>query len=80
MAGLAAAIPTFLLEQEYSREFEFEADAYALDWMRSSNVDTAHYARLLKRLSDEHGDLESWIRYLSTHPSTDERIRAVEGG
>jgi len=80
ITGLAASIPTFLVEQQYSRAFEFEADAYALAWMRANGIAVAHYAAMLERLADAHGDTDGVTRYLSTHPSIGERVRAVEGG
>jgi Zn-dependent protease with chaperone function len=79
ITGLATSIPTFLVEQRYSREFEFEADAFALRWMDSQQVDKQHFARILARLHDsqvmDSGELE---KYLSTHPSMAERIMAIE--
>ena len=81
VAGLAASIPTFLLEQQYSRSFEYEADAYALAWMRDQGIDTAHFAAILERLAEEHGgDVDGITRYLSTHPSMKERIAAIRDG
>jgi len=79
ITGLAASIPTFLVEQRYSREFEFEADAFALQWMESQQVDVQHFAHILQRLSDSHGkDSEGMEKYLSTHPSMAERIESIE--
>jgi len=79
ITGLAASIPAFLVEQQYSRAFEFEADAYALDWMRVNGVDPSHFAAILERLGAQHGDDRGVTRYLSTHPSIGERVKAIEG-
>ncbi len=80
ITGLAASIPTFLVEQRYSREFEFEADAFALQWMHAQQVDPQHFARILRRISDSHGANPAGIsKYLSSHPSINERIDAIEG-
>ena len=80
ITGLAASVPTFLVEQHYSRAFEFEADAYALDWMRANGVDASHFAAILQRLAAQHGGDGGATRYLSTHPSIGERVQAIEGG
>ncbi|MFT5446895.1 MAG: Zn-dependent protease with chaperone function [Gammaproteobacteria bacterium] len=78
ITGLAAAIPTFLVEQRYSRTFEFEADAFALQWMDAQQLDRQHLAQILQRLSDSQGvQSEGFEKYLSTHPSMGERIEAI---
>lgn len=78
ISGLAASIPTFLVEQRYSREFEFEADAFALEWMIAQGIEPRHMAAVLERLAHETGgDAQGFVEYLSTHPSTRERIMAI---
>lgn len=78
VTGLAASVPTFLVEQRYSRAFEYEADAFALEWMRASGVDPVHLAAVLDRLAQQAGgDVEGFARYLSTHPSMRERVQAI---
>ena len=80
VSGLAAAIPTFLVEQRYSREFEHEADAFALAWMQAQGIDRAHMAAILERLAAKTGADGGGLEvYLSTHPSMRERVRAVKG-
>ncbi len=80
-SGFAAAMPIILLETNYSRKFELEADQYALDYMRDNNIDTVHFANILKKIT---GDLveeeKSAFSYLSTHPATFERIQPFEEG
>lgn len=79
ITGLAASIPTFLVEKHYSREFEFEADAFALAWMRGEGVNAEAFAAVLEALHDDHGGGgdRGLARYLSTHPSVVERIAAI---
>lgn len=79
ITGLAASIPTFLVEQRYSREFEYEADAFALQWMRSQGVPDEEFAAILEALHKEHGGGgdDGLSQYLSTHPSMVERIKAI---
>lgn len=79
VTGLAASIPTLLVEQGYSREFEFEADLYAAEVLDEMGVGRAALAAMLRRLGDSHGVQRSNLTdYLSTHPSTLKRIEAVE--
>ena len=73
------AFPVFLAEMAYSRQFEGEADQYALDYMRSKNIDPAHFARLMRRIEKEdktkrEGGEDEWTNYLSTHPRLKERL------
>ena len=79
IAGLSATIPTVLMEAHYSREFEFEADAFAVQRLVQMGKDPAALSRILQRLSDEHdsGDANPLWQYLSTHPDTDERVEAI---
>ncbi len=76
-SGFAAAMPIILLETNYSRKFELEADRYALDYMQAYNMDTKHFATILQKITrqknEQHKD--SAFSYLSTHPATQERIQ-----
>ncbi len=76
-SGFAAAMPIILLETNYSRKFELEADRYALDYMLAHNMDTNHFATILQKITgqddEEHED--DVFAYLSTHPATQERIQ-----
>ena len=76
-SGFAAAMPIILLETNYSRKFELEADAYALEYMQAHNIDTMHFATILQKISGEDGEEHegSAFDYLSTHPATFERIQ-----
>ena len=78
-------LPVLLTELAYSREFEREADRYALDWLRSNAIPTAHFSTLMRRINkkmksmlDDSG--KDWLNYLSTHPLSEERIRLFEDG
>ena len=74
-------MPTVLVQTSYSRRFETEADDYAFESLRRHGISPRAFADLMRRLRNEreaHGRGESLIRYLSTHPATDERIRRAE--
>jgi len=85
VTALAAGLPTALVNARYSRDFEAEADADAVAYLRAQAIPASHYADILRRLQAYHdkksggsgkeggtfGDL------FSTHPETEERIRQV---
>jgi len=85
-SGVAAAAPTILLQAQYSRAMELEADADAARMLRARGIPPRHLADLLENMasSREAGNasaMPSWLRrvagYLSTHPSTPERIERL---
>lgn len=78
IAGLSATLPTFLVQQKYTREFEREADVFAARMLRERGVSTVHLANILKRLTDARGaSQQGALEYLSSHPPTEERIQAL---
>jgi Zn-dependent protease with chaperone function len=86
VASLVSAAPVFLVEAGYSRQFESEADAFAVARMEEANLDPAHFARILARLEEAHrakqggkGESKPGLGdYLSTHPATAERINKLK--
>ena len=74
-SSLVGALPVMLMQLGYSREFEREADAYALDYLRQAGIDSAHFAHIMQRLDRQHDDESGIGNYLSTHPATSERIQ-----
>jgi predicted Zn-dependent protease len=70
--SLAAAAPALLLNARFSRDFEREADRFAIDLMREGGLDPRYLARILSRLEEEHGS-GGIPTFLSTHPGTRER-------
>lgn len=76
-SGLAATLPVILLQTNYSRKFEHEADDYAFDYMRANNIDTRHFATILQKITGETQQEtreDNSFDYLSTHPMTTDRI------
>jgi len=73
-------LPVILTELAYSREFEREADGYALAYLRSHDISPVHFARLMRRIQDRSKSRGknregTWTTYLSTHPALEERLR-----
>ena len=80
ISALAAAAPAVLLNARYSREFEREADAYALTMLRSSGIDASSLANILERMEAEHGGGSAGaLAYVSSHPPTAERLDFIRG-
>jgi len=80
-SALAVALPTLLIDAGYSREFEREADRYALELMRKKNMNPMAFAGILKALSGSASDSGGQLLdYFASHPATTERIDAVNGG
>lgn len=85
------AVPALLLNQKYSRDFEREADGYAIAMMQASRLPMAPMAELFSRMAaagrgdksdrghagHEHDDDEDGAgsEYLSSHPADAARIR-----
>lgn len=51
VSSVLAAVPTFLLDQKYSRDFEREADQYAIEMMRENGVPLTPMADLFEKMA-----------------------------
>jgi predicted Zn-dependent protease len=74
ITSLAATIPTVLVEAKYSRNFEREADEYALQHLRAHDIAPHYFADILLRMENTRPSRGDIPDYLSTHPATEERI------
>lgn len=81
VAGVAATVPTVLMNSGYSREFEWEADHYAHDLLKRAGRSPLDFATALEALRDNVKDgqrraprFAPKMGYLATHPDIDERI------
>lgn len=76
---LAVTAPASLLNAKYSRDFEREADEYAIAVMKANGIDPSVLGDILDRMSEKSGGSgvknggPSVPAYLSTHPTNDER-------
>lgn len=85
-------LPVLLTELSYSREFEREADDFALSYLKRQGIAPVHFANLMRRVEEKraatstpsdnggHGRTSKpgWRDFLSTHPSMKERLRRFE--
>nr|CAA6826594.1 MAG: Unknown protein [uncultured Thiotrichaceae bacterium] len=76
------ALPGFLLESSYSRDFESEADHYAFERMLANNKDPANFGSMLSRMTKDVSSDSTlntdWLKYISSHPASEERIKQAE--
>lgn len=77
-SGAVAALPTVLAEARFSRDFEREADTYAVAYLKTRDIDPARLGDLLVRMEEARGSGLD-VGFLSSHPSTEERIRSLGG-
>lgn len=84
ISSIMAAAPAALLEARYSREFEREADAFAVQMLADNGISSRCLADLLQRLEKgsegaKAGKAGNISNYLSTHPAIAERLELLHG-
>ena len=73
VSDFMTSIPMGLVSLKYSRDFERQADLYALNTLQQQGIPVSHFANFLSRM-----ERESVTEVLSTHPATAQRVAAVE--
>jgi Zn-dependent protease with chaperone function len=76
ISGLLAAAPAAVVQARYSQDLERQADDYAAALLVHNGMSPALLADALKTLTASHPG-SSQPGYLSSHPSTDERMRRL---
>lgn len=84
---LIVLLPSFMIQSSYSRDFEWEADTYALERMQALGMDSNQFADIMERLISQFGETRqsdtvgstnpeenTWFEYFSSHPATQQRI------
>src|SRR5262245_35194005 len=92
VSGIAAGLPTLVLQARYSREHEREADRFAVAMLKANAISPRRLASMLARMEaarDEAARKKQGkaspsksapeLDYLSSHPATAERIKELEG-
>ncbi len=70
-----------LIDNAFSRDMESEADQFAIEELKALGYSPEAFAEAMEALLEEHGDGEDYspfLRYLSSHPDTQERIDAAK--
>lgn len=78
------ALPATVLQSQYSRDFESEADVYAFGRMMQLKMDPVHFGNALHRITtdalkdsplsaSDTQRAETFLKYLSSHPPSEER-------
>ena len=81
---IVTGLPTLLLDLAYSREFETEADIYALTLLKKHDIPLNSFVDAMSNLEnyyrkENEGSTSSAMNeFFSTHPITAERIKLVE--
>ncbi|MFB3061614.1 MAG: M48 family metallopeptidase, partial [Candidatus Binatia bacterium] len=78
ITALSATLPTMLLEAQYSRAFETEADQFALRYLQQHNIPLTHFADILTRMENYKGPQGQVPNYLATHPATSQRVKMFQ--
>lgn len=78
LTTFAGTIPFTLLQRGYSRAFEVEADEFALAALQRAKIDARHLASILDKLEKTREGGRGDYSYLSTHPSTSDRVRRID--
>lgn len=74
LTSLAAAAPTLLLQAKFSRDFEREADDFALAYLARRGIAPEMFAAILQRMEEKRPAGMDAVDFLSSHPATRERI------
>jgi Zn-dependent protease with chaperone function len=77
ISSIAVTLPTVLVQTRYSRQFELEADDYALNFLVRQHIKPQVFGQLLAHLESKTNSSAptSEFDYLSSHPNTQERIK-----
>ena len=77
ITSIAVTVPTVILQSGYSREFEDEADTFALARMKQIGISPRAFAEILQRIDQARGGKGSRAArdYFSTHPLTAARVQ-----
>lgn len=78
VSSILVTVPTVVLDMKYSRDAEREADDYALAMLKANGMSAETLARGFEKLGAADKGMTP-PPYLSSHPSTDERVARIRG-
>jgi predicted Zn-dependent protease len=76
-SSVVVAVPTFLLQSSYSRDFEAQADDYAFGLLAANDISTRAFADVMRKFDKQYPDADD-MSYLSSHPLNAQRIARAE--
>ena len=74
ITALATTVPTVLVQAKFSRDFEREADEFAIQYLQARGIALDSFAEILLRMEKQKPTAHDVPNYLSTHPATRERV------
>lgn len=77
-AGLAANVPVLISALQYTREFEREADEFAVEFLRANGMTPSPLLEFFRQIEALSGS-DRAPAFLSTHPSMRERQERLQG-
>jgi|TARA_Y100000310_G_C20688861_1_gene820904 Zn-dependent protease with chaperone function len=78
VSALAATLPVVMVEAKYSREFETEADRFALQYLSKRGISPDYFAAILMRLEDRQERVKGATGFLDSHPASSERVALMQ--
>lgn len=73
---IARTVTETLSSRAFDRDYEREADEYAVEVMAKANANPEHFSNIMFRLSQEQSIPEALV-WMSTHPDTKERVADI---
>lgn len=74
ISSIAAGLPALVVNMNYSRDLETEADKYALESLKAACIPTKIFSAILSKLENSHPEGVSLPEIISSHPDTKARI------
>ena len=71
-----AQIGTQIIDLKYSRDAEYEADSYGLDYMLTAGYDPYAMYQMMQMLNDQNSQRP--IEFFSTHPDPENRMKNIQ--
>ncbi len=72
ISDLGVGLSTLLIDSNYSRSFETEADYYALNKMLELKIESISLYKMLNKIIQEEEE-DTFLDYFSSHPTTEQR-------
>ncbi len=78
ISSAIAVVPTIYAQSTFSQAHETEADEFALAFLKQAGISPRNFVTILEKLTREIGgkaNEKGMLRYLASHPPTEERLR-----